>query len=94
MITKIAPGSAASEHPLLMVGNRIASVNGISMTGKGKDEVHAAVRAAEPGSNVVFQIKKVNGAEQISSLKTNNASVKVMKRSSLEGVGGLGPSAF
>ena len=57
----IADDSAASKVKELAVGNRIVSVNGETMTGKTGADVHAAVKVAEPGAKIEFEIKIVTG---------------------------------
>merc|ERR1719272_730519 len=45
---------------MVAVGNRILSVNGQDMEGKGRDAIHAIVRATPPGGEIVFLIKHIN----------------------------------
>lgn len=44
MIIKIVEDSCASDYELLSVGNSVAAVNGVRMTGKTARDVHDAVR--------------------------------------------------
>lgn len=63
IIAKLVDGGCASEHmdqTMVAVGNRILSVNGQDMEGKGKDTIHAIVRATPPGGQIVFLIKHLN----------------------------------
>jgi len=63
VIAKLVDGGCASQHmdqTMVAVGNRILSVNGQDMEGKGRDEIHAIVRATPPGGEIVFLIKHIN----------------------------------
>ncbi|XP_022109728.1 beta-2-syntrophin-like [Acanthaster planci] len=59
VITDIDPGGEVEKSTLVKVGDRIVSVNGVSMDGKTHRDVVLAIRAA--GSSLVMEVQEEQG---------------------------------